>query len=317
MGARRFSDQEEKAIVLRYHAGETQALIGLSLGVRQSTIAKILARKGVQARNKSEVKIKLTPEKQEKICDQYLAGENTVQLSSAYGVSCNTINRALRRNGVTIRKRGGEPQKKSAAWSNKKEICHRYVQGESSDGLAASYRTSGETILRILREAGVETRVQGGYGDGVQQALDGTGHYAGLRECTFYLFSLARFKDTHCKPGISFDVEDRIRTSKGEYGEEFLRKELATRQEAFFLEQAVLHATRNAAQCPEVLRDWAGSHEVRSLPPMEALLITECLLNEMEELGVWDFAALRVPMTAAQRIACQQRAQAGAGVSAG
>jgi hypothetical protein len=317
MGAPRFSDQEEKWIIQRYRAGETQVLIGLSLGVGQSTIAKILARKGIQARNKSEVKIKLTQEKQEKICDQYLAGENTVQLSAAHGVSCNTINRALRRNGVTMRERGRGPQKRSVAWSNKKEICHRYVQGESSDGLASSYHSSGETILRILKEAGVEIRVQGGYGDGVQQALDGTGHYASLRECTFYLFSLARFKDTHCKPGISVDLEDRVRVSRGEYGEEFLRKEFATRREAFFLEQAVLHATRSAAQCPEGLWDWAGTNEVRALPAADALLIVVRLLDEMEELGAWDFAALRVPMTAAQRIACQQRAQVGAGVLAG
>jgi hypothetical protein len=115
---------------------------------------------------------------------------------------------------------------------------------------------------------------------------------------------------THCKPGIAFDADARARSSaaEGEYGEEVLRLLFATRTEAYFLEQAVLDATRGSADCPEDLLGWAGASEIRAMPASDMVPIVLRLADELEELGLWEFAARYVPMTAAQRLQCQQRA---------
>jgi hypothetical protein len=130
-----------------------------------------------------------------------------------------------------------------------------------------------------------------------------------LRDCELYLYGLERYATTHCKPGIAFDAE--VRADK-EYGEAVLRLLFSTRQEAYFLEQAVLDATRGCAGCPDDLTGWTGASEIRAMPAEDMVPIVLRLAEELEELGVWEFAARYVPMTAAQRAICQQRALAGA-----
>ena len=136
------------------------------------------------------------------------------------------------------------------------------------------------------------------------RALNGTGHHASLRECEFYLYKVARYANTHCKPGIAFDSCAR---ADAEYVEEVLRLVFATRAEAYFLEQAVLDATRGYRDCPEDLAGWSGATEVRALPAEDLLPVIDRLAAELELLGVWAFAAAYVPMTAAQRAQCQLR----------
>ena len=128
--------------------------------------------------------------------------------------------------------------------------------------------------------------------------------FAQPRECELYLYELARYSDTHCKPGIAFDADRR---ADREYGAEVLRLVLTTRGEAYFLEQAVLDATRGSAECPDDLADWPGNREVRAMPADDLLPIVLRLAAELEAMGPWSFAAAYVPMTAAQRATCQQR----------
>jgi hypothetical protein len=163
----------------------------------------------------------------------------------------------------------------------------------------------------IWAELGVEAPARPSFGDSVQNALDCTGRHSQVRDCDFYIYGLANFSG-FVKPGIAFDTEDRARSSKGQYGEQHFSVTFATRQEAFFFEQAVLDATRGCAHCPEELLDWAGATEVRTMDPADLIQVADRLLAELEELGVWEFAARFVPMTAAQRAICQQRALTGA-----
>ena len=306
--------EQEEEVCERYLAGENTYQLGAAMGVATATIHRTLKRHGVKTRCISQAKGGLTQEQEEEVCKRYLAGETTVQLGAAMGVSNVTIGATLKRHGVKVRRMsealGG------LSLEQESEVCSRYILGESTLLLAAKMGVGSTTITRILTRNDIERRQVGGYSDSVQHSLDCTGHHSRIRDCDFYLISLARYSDTHCKPGIAFNVEARAAQSDGEYGKEHFRVTFATRQEAFFLEQALLDATCGAATCPEDLRDWQGATEVRAIPPEEMLPIAERLIDEMQELGIWDFASLRVPMTMEQRAICQQRALAAAPVIA-
>ena len=249
---------------------------------------------------------KLTAEAEAIVCSRYLAGESTYQLGKVFRVDPATIHRILKRNGAKIRSlseaRGGlnpaaEP-----------EVCRRYLAGENTVQLGNAFGVAQATICKILKRHNVEARSAGiQFGDSVQHILDSTGLHAQPRECSFYLFELAGHSQTHCKPGISFDVNHRVHNGGGQYGLKAVVQVFATRAEAWFLEQAVLDQTRSNAIPPEELENWIGATEVRKMPAQDMEPIVLRLIEELEELGMWEFAAAYVPMTAGQRAICQQK----------
>ncbi len=296
------SDEQEAAVCTRYQAGESTIELGKAYAVNNATISKILKRNDVNIRSMKEAKGGLTDEQEAAVCTRYQAGENTVMLGISYSVAPETICRILRRNGFRPRSikeaKGGLPDEQEAA------VCTRYQAGESTIELGRAYAVHYSTIADILKRNNVEARSNEGFGDTVQHALDSTGRHSRPRECEFYLYELARYSDTHCKPGIAFDADDR---ADDEYGAEVLRLFFDTRAEAYFLEQAVLDATRGYSDCPDNLADWIGASEVRAMPAEDLLPIIEHLADEMECMGHWYFAASFVPMTDAQRAACMLR----------
>ena len=299
---------QEQEAGRRYLAKEPSTKIAAAYGVSISTILGALHRQGVKMRGSREGKRRFTPAQDREIARLYLdEKKSTGILAAAYGVDAHTIYNALDRQGVPRRSlkeaNGGLTDEQEL------EIACRYLAKEQSPRLAATYGVSIFTICNILRRQGVEMRTSDGFGDSVEHALNGTGHHSQVRDCEFYVYELARYGATHCKPGIAFDADLR---ADEEYGTEVLRLVFATRQEAFFLEQAVLDATRGYADCPAALAGWIGASEVRAMPAADLVPIALRLAEEMEEAGIWDFAAARVPMTAAQRALCQQRALLGA-----
>jgi hypothetical protein len=188
------------------------------------------------------------------------------------------------------------------------DMLRRYEAGESSTHLAKTYGVSAGTVLRIVRRNDGEIRPLSWYGDSIQDAIDSTGLHAAVRNCSFYIFDLANYP-AYSKPGIAFDVDMRLRQGQGEYGIEHLCIPYPTRQEAYFLEQAVLEVTIANSQYPPELIDWPGATEVRSMPADDLTQISMKLADEMENLGLWSFACRYVPMTDAQRAVCEQRAR--------
>jgi DNA-binding CsgD family transcriptional regulator len=303
-------DREIEVCAL-YVAGKTMDEIAAELPVSPATIDRILIRNGVPKRSNSEAQQNsLTKQQELELCNRYQNWEGIDGLAKKFGIGRKRALQVLKDNG--IKQRPTLARRRIFSEAQAQEICERYLKGEHTTQLGIVYGVSFMAIRNVLIRNDIERRARGSTGDSVQHILDCTGRHEQERSCHFYLFALARYSKTHCKPGITVDFEDRIRTSKGEYGENYLCKTFATRREAFFVEQALLHLTRDAAQCPRDLWDWAGTYEVRAMPAAEVLLLAEQLLDEMEELGAWDFAALRVPMTAAQRAICQQRALEGA-----
>ena len=87
----------------------------------------------------------------------------------------------------------------------------------------------------------------------------------------------------------------------------------STREEAYFIEQAVLRETLNYFDCPIELiptndnEGMIGWTEVRKMKFEELEKIIDFYKEEMESLGKWEFAASYVPMTSAQRQECINR----------
>ena len=298
--------EQEREICSRYLAGESSSWLANAFGASQSAILRSLKRHGFQSKTVREVKGGLSDALEAKACERYQAGESTLQIGKALGVTHSTVSNLLKRHGVRLR----DP--KDAHWralgAEGSEICRQYLAGKNCYQLASDFGVSHSTVRKVLVDNGVERRQPCGMGDSIQDVLDATGHHAHARECSFYLYELARYSATHCKPGIAFNATNRARQSKGEYGAEALRLVFATRAEAFFLEQAVLDATRGCRDCPADLADWVGASEVRAMPAEDTVPTVLRLAEELEAMGVWAFAAAYVPMTAAQRLTCQQRA---------
>lgn len=186
------------------------------------------------------------------------------------------------------------------------DIRCRYETGVSSTHLAKIFGVSAGTILRIVLRNDGEIRPLSWYGDSIQDAIDSSGLHAAVRDCSFYIFALTNYP-AYSEPGIAFDLDVRLRQGQGEYGIEHLRVTCSTRQEAYFLEQAVLDLTMGNSQHPPELVDWPGASEVRSLPADDLTQIAIKLADEMDILGLWEFAWRYVPMTDVQRAVCKQR----------
>ena len=295
----------QSEVCRRYLAGENTVQLGNAFGVGSVTIFRTLKRNGVKTRSVSEAQGGLSATVKAIVCSRYLAGENTVQLGNAFGVNPTTICEILKRNGVKIRSSKEAQGGLNAAVEP--EICSRYLAGENTIQLGNAFGVSHPTIGKILRRHNVEARSSIEFGDSVQHILEKTGLHAQPRECSFYLYELAGYSQTHCKPGIAFDVSIRVNHGGGQYGLKVLEQVFSTRAEAWVLEQAALDQTRSNATRPEELKDWIGATEVRSMAAEDVELIVLRLTEELEELGMWEFAAAYIPMTAAQRALCQQK----------
>ena len=303
---RRFTDEQEAEIASQYPAKTTVELAKIH-DTTAATVSAIISRQGGKVKSNSEAGRRFTDEQEAEIAAQY-PEKDTCQLAKIYGTAADTIINIIKRQGGKIR--STSEARRRFTDEQEAEIASQYPE-KSTYQLAEIYNASATAIIGALERQGVDRCPIVGYGDSVQHVINGTGHHQHQRECEFYLFELARYSATHCKPGIAFDVDHRSnrRDSNGEYGEEVLRLFFTTRAEAYFLEQAVLDATRGSAGYPDDLIDWAGHTEVRAMPAADMVPTILRLAEELEELGQWEFAARYVPMTAAQRVTCQQRAQ--------
>ena len=111
------------------------------------------------------------------------------------------------------------------------------------------------------------------------------------------------------KVGISMILKGEQRTVMG-CTENLLLTVLASREEAYFLEQAVLHATDEYFDPPQDLLDqnWAGWSEVRRMEEEPLLDLIDFYESQLDEMGIWDFAASYVPMTEVEKEECLSRA---------
>jgi transposase-like protein len=297
-----YSEDLKAEVCRRYLNGEASTAIARSIGVGTPTVCKWLGRAGIPRRQQKGIDETFHG----KVLKRYLNGESSTSIAKSYGVHQSTVLLLLEKQGVSRRDaracHGGLPLERHA------EIAQRYLAGENIVQLSKAYGVSHHAICNYLDGQGVERRQSGGCADTVQQALTGTRRFSHKRETELYVVEMAGHRSTHSKVGIAFDSDHRRDCSSGEYGEEHLRMMFETRQEAFFLEQAVLEATKYEFDPPRSLAGWIGVTEIRAVPAHRLAALTAELASEMEELGHWEFAARYVPMTAGQQAACLQQA---------
>ena len=92
-----------------------------------------------------------------RICMDYMDGANTVEIARNYATSSPSICHILKRRGVQIRSmkeaRGGLSE------NAEKEVCRRYLEGETMTELHGTFEVSMGTIHEALKRNGVRTRV--------------------------------------------------------------------------------------------------------------------------------------------------------------
>ena len=101
---RRLSPYETSCIAAEYLLGRSLEELARQFGVHRRTVADHLERLGVARRVNLP---KLTPPDIERAASRYQAGDSLATVGKALNVDPSTIQRALRRAGVTIRARPG------------------------------------------------------------------------------------------------------------------------------------------------------------------------------------------------------------------
>jgi len=309
---RKLSEDQEKEIAIAYTKGETQQSLSQRYGVSDPTISKALKEQGVTKRTLSQVQYGVrrdggvTYDEKKKIKELYEEGKNTVEIAKIFGLWDSAVGRYLAEMGVKRRTpyeaRGG------VSYEDEPKIVERYMNGESSVQIANDYDVYYSTILRVLRRKNCEIRESNGWGDTVRHALSKSGRFANEQQTIWYIYSLRGFPD-YLKPGITNNQEVREQKSGGYYEEQIYAKEYETREEAFFIEQAILEETLDYADAPkELLRiKWSGFQEIRKMKEKHLVSIFEFYNQQLEELGIWEFASAYVPMTEPERQECLKR----------
>ena len=300
------SNKNEFLLMQEYIKGVNSRELAEIFNVSQSTVLAILNRNNVKKRSISEVKGGLNKKDTKEVCNLYEQGESTVQIGKKFKKPPSLINRILRRNNISRRSiseaSGGQPE------FIQNQICQRYINGENAVEIGDSLGIHSSTIYGYLSKKNIERRVGGGWVDTVEQAINIKKRFSDKRPCFFYIYGLNEFNE-FIKPGITFDMENRIKRGDGYYGKEYLLIEFDTRHEAFFLERAVLSETQKFAICPNKLwsNDWAGCTEVRKMGSDLLIEIVDYYLEELETMDLWEFAVSYVPMTLNEQEECKKK----------
>lgn len=134
-------DWDQVAVYYQEHTQETLASVGRLVGTSKDTVKAHLLKRKVAIRKRG-----LTPEQQEKLCEEYLAGVPPTQLMKKYNGA--GVYQYLHKAGVKVH----NPELSDQA---KIEILDQYQQGISTLTLAKKYNVAQDTIRRDLRAKGV------------------------------------------------------------------------------------------------------------------------------------------------------------------
>jgi len=299
---------EIEELIDLYEGGWNTVQLAERYAITNGTVGRYLDRAGVQKRTWSEARGGLSNKQKNEVVKRYLDGETSVDIAKEYDLYSSTILRAVKESGNEIRTLSESKIMKVERQLDIDDIVSRYIKGESALSIACDYPVTDAAIRSLLVRRGVEIRDNGTWGDSIRNILDGSGNYCNQRETEYYIFTLNGFPGI-LKPGIAHDSEKRKSVSSGYYGNSILVQGYKTREEAYLLEQAILDQTSKYAVRPQELEDieWEGISELRFIEEDSIISIFEFFNSELEELGIWEFAAAYVPMTEPERQECLKR----------
>lgn len=292
-------------MIEKYESGKSATILASEYNVNAGTIGKILRRNGVKIRSLFESFSGINESEYDAIAASYESGESAKSLGKRYNVEGVTILGILQRIG--IKKRTYHESIRAVEPKDYEEIIARYEKGESSVFIGNDFDVAHSPITKLLRDHGIEIRKASG--DSVQDAIDGTSRFQVPRETAFYIYELEGYPQFR-KLGIAFDLKIRRKRSGGIYSDEVLVQWFSTREEAFFFEQAMLKETRHDWNYPDTLMNsgWNGITEIRTTKANTLLEIAEFYMQQIEDLGIWEFASSYCEMTTTQRNLCQSKA---------
>ncbi len=266
--------------------------IALDYKVGRTAIKNVILSEKEKIRSSEEANRAVEIHNRERVCKFYEDGKSLKFTADHFECSVNAIQRILKKHDVDTRSISEARWPDNGLPENLEiELCEKYKSGTPTKTLENEYKVEQSTIFRTLRRNNYEVRSQGSLGDSVQHALDRTGLYKVERETTYYIFNLINYPG-YLKPGITFEIEDR--SSKRWYKESQMEQMFPNRQSAYFVEQAVLHATNMYWDCPEeIQRDykWGGRDEVRLMDLEELINIFDFYYKEYENQDEWSFAS--------------------------
>lgn len=154
--------EQEQEICRRYEAGESSRDLAAAFDVSVQTICNTLKRQDVQARpavgHKGSGRARTFNDEQEReIGRRYIAGESTVDLSTAFAVSKGTIGNILVRLDVQVRTDVGGSKLKLSD-DQEKEVTQRYLDGETVQTLSQVFDVAIRTIYNVLDRRGIGRR---------------------------------------------------------------------------------------------------------------------------------------------------------------
>lgn len=295
-------EEDRLRIAELYQVGMNTVELGRKYGLSSTTISRYLEEMEVEKRTGSEARGGLSPAQKEQVVKRYLDGETSPEIAKDYGIFSSTILRAVQESGNSIRTLSESIILKAERDLDKEDIVRRYLKGESALSIADDYPVTDAGIRSFLRRQGIEIRDAGTWGDSVRHILDGTGNFIRKKETCYYIYTIKGMPGL-VKPGIAHDTNRRREVGDGYYDEELLIQVYSSREEAFLIEQAILDATAEYSFRPEELENegWAGISEIRKIEEDAIMSIFERYHNELEEIGIWHFAAMYVPMTEAEK----------------
>lgn len=136
-------------------------------------------------------------------------------------------------------------------------------------------------------------------GDGIDKVIDRS--FVDEEETDLYIYSLKRFTN-YKKIGIAFDHELRAQKDE-EYGELISVWRRSSRAEAYFVENAILYETRIYHSVPNQLvqKGWSGWTELRQVDNNVLIERIQFLIDQIDELGLWNFALEFINLTDDQK----------------
>jgi Mor family transcriptional regulator len=135
-----------------YKSGMTMAELGQKFGITRQRVSQIFKRHGVYVAPSRRGRKPVDQETTQKYVAEAVKFGSKVKAAETFGVSPDTIGRALRRAGVSL---------KVGKFSDEKvkgDIIRRYESGERLREIAESYGTRAQHVNTLLRKWGVEAK---------------------------------------------------------------------------------------------------------------------------------------------------------------
>ena len=305
--ANKMPDQEtQKDICCFYEKGNTLEETSEKFDCARGTVKKVLRLYDIRIRDQHESSTGIHPDEWDAICRRYVEDEeSTVTIARDYKVNSATIARIVTRRGFEIR--NIQERHMSIPKSQWAKVCERYRRGENTYSIAADLGIAApQVVSRLLKMHGIEIRgdSEGGTDD-IIHVLTQEGRFKLERETDFYIYSI--HGHPNFKPGIAFSHEDRARDSRGVYKDPELVQTYETRQEAWLVEYMVLAETSQYMDIPQELNGWPGSYELRLMDLEELKSVFDFYDDQLDELGIYEYALKYVDMTEDEKFICEER----------